>query len=173
MEKDIDKIYRRRLEGAKMPPPQDSWENILSQLPPKKTKRRLLPIWVQLGGVAAAVALLLTLSSKSSFFTEKEKGVQVVFESGEFNFEPEDASVKFQEVMKESQILLQALILQHELQAKQQITAEVKPEVKAGSHTNTSGNHAIVSRGLQVTDEAGVAEVLENKASRKLGKACQ
>ena len=32
MEKDIDKIYRRRFEGAKMPPPEDSWENILSQL---------------------------------------------------------------------------------------------------------------------------------------------
>jgi|GEM_PF-6724351 len=163
MEKDIDKIYRRRFEGAKMPPPQDSWENILSQLPPKKAKRRLLPIWVQLGGVAAAVALLLTLSSKSSFFPEKEKGVQVVFESGEFNFEPEDASVKFQEVMKESQILLQALILQHELQEKQQIAVEVKPEVKAESHKNTSGNHTIVSRKLQVTEEAGVAEVLENK----------
>ena len=162
MEKDIDKIYRRRFEGAKMPPPEDSWENILSQLPPKKAKRRLVPIWVQLGGVAAAVALLLTLYSKSSFFTEKEKGVQVVYESGEFNFETEDASVKFQEVMKESQILLQALILQHELQDKQkniaEINSEVKAEVKAEVKKEASGNNAIPGLQLREMEKAEVAE---------------
>jgi len=158
MEKDIDKIYRRRFEGAKMPPPEDSWENILSQLPPKKAKRRLVPIWVQLGGVAAAVALLLTLYSKGSFFTEEEKGVQVVFESGEFNFEPEDASVKFQEVMKESQILLQALILQHELQDKQKNIAEINSEVKAEVKKEASGNSVIHSPQLRKMEKAEIAE---------------
>lgn len=158
MEKDIDKIYRRRFEGAKMPPPEDSWENILSQLPPKKAKRRLVPIWVQLGGVAAAVALLLTLYSKGSFFTEEEKGVQVVFESGEFNFEPEDASVKFQEVMKESQILLQALILQHELQDKQKNIAEINSEVKAEIKKEASGKNAIPGPQLRKMEKAEIAE---------------
>ncbi|MGI0105336.1 outer membrane beta-barrel protein [Salinimicrobium sp. WS361] len=158
MEKDIDKIYRRRFEGAKMPPPEDSWENILSQLPPKKAKRRLVPIWVQLGGVAAAVALLLTLYSKSSFFTEEEKSVQVVFESGKFNFEPEDASVTFQEVMKESQILLQALILQHELQDKQKNIAEINSEVKAEIKKEASGKNAIPGPQLRKMEKAEIVE---------------
>ncbi|UZH56503.1 hypothetical protein JRG66_06485 [Salinimicrobium tongyeongense] len=163
MEKDIDKIYRRRFEGAKMPPPEGSWENILSQLPTKKAKRRLVPLWVPLAGVAALVALILMLYPPTSNFAENENGVQVVFEPGQFNFEPETASENFREVMQQSQILLQALIIQHELIDRQKIIAEVKPEVKAEAGKNTSGNYAIANRQLQLTEEAEVAEVFENQ----------
>ncbi|MCC8359697.1 PorT family protein [Salinimicrobium sediminilitoris] len=113
MGKDIDSIYRDRFKGAKVPPPEDSWENILSQLPQKREKRKLFPLWFQISGVAAALALIFAAYLQSPTLFDKKDDVVVTPVTKELNMIPLDASETFNEVMRESEIILQVLILQN------------------------------------------------------------
>ncbi len=113
MGKDIDSIYRDRFKGAKVPPPEDSWENILSQLPQKREKRKLFPLWFQLAGVAAALALILAAYLQSPTLFEKKDDVVVTPVAKDGDVIPLEVSGTFNEVMRESEIMLQALILQN------------------------------------------------------------
>ena len=113
MGKDIDSIYRDRFKGAKVPPPEDSWENILSQLPQKREKRKLFPLWFQLAGVAAALALIFAAYLQSPTFFDKKNDVVVTPVIKDWDLIPFEISETFNEVMRESGIILQALILQN------------------------------------------------------------
>lgn len=59
--KKIGQIYRERFEDARISPPEDSWEKIAAALPEKEEKR-LLPLWLPIGGVAAALALVFFMN---------------------------------------------------------------------------------------------------------------
>lgn len=60
--KKIGELYRERFEDARLEPPKECWEAISAALPPEKgQKRRVVPLWVPLGGVAAAMTLLFLL----------------------------------------------------------------------------------------------------------------
>jgi hypothetical protein len=58
--KHIDRVFQERFKDFEAKPNEAVWNNIASQLGQKK-KRRIIPIWMQLGGVAAAILLLLAL----------------------------------------------------------------------------------------------------------------
>ncbi|WP_029034469.1 hypothetical protein [Salinimicrobium terrae] len=111
MRKNIDSIYRDRFEGAKLPPPADSWENILSQMP-RKEEKRLFPLWFTLAGVAAVLAIIFTAYLQYPQPAAKENYVIGPFPNEKGDFNTSEVSVKFNELMRESDILLQALILQ-------------------------------------------------------------
>lgn len=63
MKENLDNLYNRKLKGVETRPPEEVWKNIASRLPQKKTKRRVLPLWYRLGGIAAAIALLVFLGN--------------------------------------------------------------------------------------------------------------
>src|SRR5690606_36629036 len=63
MKENIDNLYNRKLKGVETRPPEEVWKNIASRLPQKKVKRRVLPLWYRLGGIAAAIALLVFLGN--------------------------------------------------------------------------------------------------------------
>ncbi|MEP6260249.1 MAG: outer membrane beta-barrel protein [Gillisia sp.] len=63
MKENIDNLYNRKLKGVETRPPEEVWKNIASRLPQKKVKRRVLPLWYRLGGIAAAIALLVLLGN--------------------------------------------------------------------------------------------------------------
>lgn len=165
MEKDIDKIYRRRFDGAKMSPPEDSWENILSQLPPKKEKRKLLPVWFKLAGVAAVVALFIAVYPQIYHPPVEEDKVVVASTADELNFNTSDVSSTFHKIMEESGILLQALILENQLQNKEQNIAEVKAGVKAEIKKEAPGRIEISSRTSPPVEQLQNTEIVNSKES--------
>lgn len=57
----IDQAFKDRLKDYQEPPDERVWESIAASLDEKKSKRRVIPIWWRLGGIAAALALLLYL----------------------------------------------------------------------------------------------------------------
>ena len=61
--RDIDNIYRERFTNARLSPPEDAWDNIVSRLPQKSRKNVILPFWYLLAGTAAAVALFFMIYS--------------------------------------------------------------------------------------------------------------
>ncbi|MCX2718604.1 outer membrane beta-barrel protein [Lentiprolixibacter aurantiacus] len=57
----IDQAYKDRLKDYRETPDERVWESIAASLDQKKSKKRVIPIWWKLGGMAAALALLLYL----------------------------------------------------------------------------------------------------------------
>ncbi len=59
--KNIDRLFQEKFKDFEVAPNDAMWDRISESLPNKKKKRRVIPIWWQIGGVAATIALLLTL----------------------------------------------------------------------------------------------------------------
>ncbi len=55
--KNIEKIFQEKLGDYSQLPEEHVWDNIASSLDKKRKKRRILPIWWQLGGVAAILII--------------------------------------------------------------------------------------------------------------------
>lgn len=59
--KNIDRLFRESFKNFEVTPDDAVWENIASVLGDKEKKKRVIPFWMQLGGIAAALLLLLTI----------------------------------------------------------------------------------------------------------------
>ncbi|EPR74575.1 hypothetical protein ADIWIN_0327 [Winogradskyella psychrotolerans RS-3] len=71
--KNIDRLFQEKFKDFEVAPNDALWDRVSESLPNKKKKRRVIALWWQIGGVAAAIALLFTV------------GV-TVFSSDETNF---------------------------------------------------------------------------------------
>ncbi len=58
--KHIDRVFQEKLKDLERTPGQSVWEKIDASLNPNKKRRRIIPIWWKLGGIAASLALLIT-----------------------------------------------------------------------------------------------------------------
>jgi len=61
--KHIDRLFKEKLKDFEVTPNDSVWESIEKELHQKKRKRRVIPIWWQISGVAAVLALLLTVGN--------------------------------------------------------------------------------------------------------------
>ncbi|MBP0902815.1 hypothetical protein ACFSKN_07325 [Mariniflexile gromovii] len=76
--KHIDRLFQEHFKDFEVAPNDKVWENIEAQLNQDKKKRRIIPIWWQYAGVAALLALLLTIGSSYFFNEETSNPVKVV-----------------------------------------------------------------------------------------------
>ncbi|MEG9327518.1 hypothetical protein V6B16_06200 [Salinimicrobium catena] len=61
--KKIGELYRERFEDARLEPPKECWDAISAALPPEEEQnRRVMPLWLPLSGVAAALAFIFLLN---------------------------------------------------------------------------------------------------------------
>ncbi|WP_138432466.1 hypothetical protein [Winogradskyella algicola] len=60
-EKNIDRLFQEKFKDFEVTPNDAVWNRISESLPNKKKKRRVIALWWQIGGVAAVIALLLTV----------------------------------------------------------------------------------------------------------------
>lgn len=56
--KNIERLFQEKFKDFEALPPQESWNIIADRLKEKKKKRRIVPIWFQLSGVAASILLV-------------------------------------------------------------------------------------------------------------------
>ncbi|RKE98885.1 hypothetical protein [Ichthyenterobacterium magnum] len=66
--KHIDRLFQEKLKNFEASPNDAVWDNIEKELHKDKRKRRVIPIWWKLAGVAAILALLFTVGS--TFFND-------------------------------------------------------------------------------------------------------
>ncbi|CAH8282774.1 hypothetical protein EV196_101628 [Mariniflexile fucanivorans] len=69
--KHIDRLFQERFKDFEATPSDAVWKNIEAELNQDKKKRRIIPIWWQYAGVAALLALLLTIGG-SYYFNKKD-----------------------------------------------------------------------------------------------------
>lgn len=60
--KNIDRLFQEKFKNFEVAPNDAVWNRISESLPNKKKKRRVIALWWQIGGVAAVIAILLTVS---------------------------------------------------------------------------------------------------------------
>lgn len=68
--KQIDKLFKERLKDFEVAPGDHVWDRIEDELHKDKRKRRVIPIWWKVVGVAAVLALLFTVGK--TFFNSSE-----------------------------------------------------------------------------------------------------
>lgn len=73
--KNIDRLFQEKFKDFEVAPNDAVWNRISESLPNKKKKRRVIPIWWQIGGVAAAILLLVTVGV-SVFNSDPNPSVQ-------------------------------------------------------------------------------------------------
>ena len=61
--KNIDNIFNEGFKNFEATPSPHVWENIQAELKKDKKERKVVPLWVKLSGVAALLALLLTVGN--------------------------------------------------------------------------------------------------------------
>lgn len=62
--KHIDRLFQEKLKDFEVSPNDEVWNNIHDRLHKDKRKRRVIPIWWKLAGVAAILLLLFTVGSQ-------------------------------------------------------------------------------------------------------------
>lgn len=60
-QKNIERLFQEKFKDFEATPPQGSWDSIASRLNEKKKKRRVIPFWFQMSGVAASFVIIGTL----------------------------------------------------------------------------------------------------------------
>jgi hypothetical protein len=55
--KNIDRLFQEKFKDFEVAPPDFVWQNIEAELQEKKKKRRILPLWFRLSGVAAILVI--------------------------------------------------------------------------------------------------------------------
>lgn len=60
-QKNIERLFQEKFKDFEALPPQDTWNTIASRLNEKKKKKRVIPFWFQLSGIAASLILVGTL----------------------------------------------------------------------------------------------------------------
>ncbi len=131
--KNIDQLYQERLNNLGTTPREDLWKNIAARLPEKEKKKRLLPYWYRLAGVAAIIAILIgvgdsilrspadnNFSSTGFIYTTNE-----IVERTRMN----PVSTYFKEKMNSSAILLESLITATEKELEKFNADNLKPVI--------------------------------------------
>ena len=60
-QKNIERLFQEKFKDFEALPPQDAWDNIAARLNQKKKKKRVIPFWFQLTGIAASLAIIGSL----------------------------------------------------------------------------------------------------------------
>lgn len=71
--KNIDRLFQEKFKDFEVTPPEGMWDNIEAGLHSKNRKKKVVPLWYRLSGVAAVLLLGLILSIP--FFNRNEKTV--------------------------------------------------------------------------------------------------
>lgn len=61
--KNIDNIFNEGFKNFEATPSPRVWENIQAALKKEKKERKVIPLWIQLGGVAALIAILFSVGN--------------------------------------------------------------------------------------------------------------
>ena len=61
--KHIDQLFKERLKNFEATPSPKVWDQIQAKIKDEEKDRKVIPLWIKLGGVAALLALMLTVGN--------------------------------------------------------------------------------------------------------------
>ena len=148
----IDKFFQEKFKDFGEVPDEKVWESIETSLDEKGKKRRILPIWWRLGGIAALLAVLFYIANPF-----EDNGVPTVVDSDTEQLENPDSGQESQkqkdalEIPKTDNEIVQ--------------TPDENEKVDDLSNTSNAGSNA---QAITAKSENEAPEVTEDGANNKL-----
>ncbi|SDR83766.1 hypothetical protein SAMN04487764_0812 [Gillisia sp. Hel1_33_143] len=141
--KHIDRLYQEKFKDFEASPRDAVWKNISSKLQEKQFKKRSMPIWYRMAGIAALFALFFSYTA--GFFKSNSNATSQVFSKVDDNnsINVSLASEEYTQKMISSTSTLQALIMQTKLRDLQQAALENEIEVNKGAKNKANFTHII------------------------------
>jgi len=121
--KHIDRLYQEKFKDFEASPRDAVWKNISSKLQEKQRKKRVLPLWYRMAGIAALFALFFSYTS--GFFKSNLNSTSQIASKVEDNntIKVSLASDLYTQQMLNSSMTLQALMQQTKLREAAELDA--------------------------------------------------
>ena len=156
--KQIDKLFQERFQNLEATPPPEAWANIQAQLKKEKEDRKVIPLWWKVGGVAALLALLLTIGN-------------TVFNSGDGSTQITEENINTEKVSDDEtkDVISDTKSLDTEIATEKdpEIVENLEDDQKV--YTNDESKEAVLKQGdLKETTVAADDQTSEKKKSNAL-----
>lgn len=177
--KHIDELFKEQLQNFEATPSPDVWNNIQAKMKKEEDDRKVIPIWWKLGGVAAALALLLALNFVFKPFGDKTAPVLVnedetttpidkdthtpVLDESTFNKDAISSELDTEESM-EGESDKTTLESNTEKSLKDRITDESKNDRKAVAAENETKFSKLKTNGVDIKKSKSVDAISEKEA---------
>jgi hypothetical protein len=153
--KNIDRFFQERFKDFELPPNEQVWKNIQTELKKEKKERKVIPFWIKFPGIAAAFLLgLFALNSLLNNNTDGQNGIVVSPEILKNSSESTDSIIE-----KKSN----TLEIKKELPVVENI---IKTEQKDGKKF-TSANQSEIHSNKKKTQTNAVVSLQKNHPSLK------
>lgn len=175
--KHIDELFKEQLQNLEATPSPDVWNNIQAKMKKKEEDRKVIPIWWKLGGVAAALALLLALNFVFKPFGDKTAPVLVnedktttpldkdantpILEESTFNKDAISSELDKEDSM-DGEVEKTTLENDAEKTLKDKITDESKNDRKAVATENKTNPSKLKTDGVDIKKSNSV-DAISNK----------
>ena len=155
--KHIDKLFKEQLKNFEVTPNDSVWENIEAELNKDKRKRRVIPIWWKIAGVAASLLLLFTVANTVMNSSDNGAENEVVDTEKSNDSSIDNDSTPNGSELNTSESLEHNPIVGSEKNSEEQ---KVNNNNNNNNNNNTPQNNLISPN--KVTNETGVATSKEN-----------
>ena len=153
--KHIDKLFKEQLKNFEVTPNDSVWENIEAELNKDKRKRRVIPIWWKIAGVAASLLLLFTVAN--TVMNSSDNGAEnEVVDTEKSN----DSSIDNDSTPNGSELNTSESLEHNPIVGSEKNSEEQKVNNNNNNNNNTPQNNLISPN--KVTNETGVATSKEN-----------
>jgi len=152
MKKNIDNIFNKKFKQAEITPPEEIWNSISTQLPFKKRKTRIIPIWYLIAGTAAVLALMIFLFEDNYFPISNQKITNTPENSVNINHSDIPDVMKFQNSEPESLLKQNNEVVNSKIQKLESINIKEnqiknitgkKSQISVNNEKNTSNNATV------------------------------
>ncbi len=141
--KHIDRLYQEKFKDFEASPRDAVWKNISSKLQEKQRKKRVLPLWYRMAGIAALFALFFSYTSgffKSNNYTSSQVASNV---DSKNTIQVSLASKFYTEKMLKSSMTLQALMQQTEIIENQEANSSLLRNANTSKERRSGFTHII------------------------------
>jgi len=162
--KHIDRLFQERFKDFEATPSDAVWKNIEAELNKEKKKRRVIPIWWRYAGVAALLALLVTIGGTYFNSANNTQPVKVV--------ETDDSQTRSSNTVTDTKIAVEnnnaaenTLENNSENRAKKpsNTTKVVQPSTLAGANSSSNNKENSFQTGASLNKKLKDKNSLENQ----------
>ncbi len=137
--KNIDNIFNEGFKNFEATPSPRVWENIQAELNKEKKDRKVIPLWIKLGGVAALIALLLSVGNW--VYNPSDAGTPSISDENVIKTEKKllDKNSEIVKEANESQVASEEKTLQNESTQDLDNSADNSSKIKGETESSNKG----------------------------------
>ncbi|HBL80694.1 MAG TPA: hypothetical protein DDZ79_12625 [Aequorivita sp.] len=177
--KNIDNIFNEGFKNFEATPSPRVWEKIQAELKKEKKERKVIPLWVKLGGVAALLALLLTVGN--SLFNSSEIATPAITEEKVIKTEKElqQNASEIEKDANKTQVASEDNPLQNESLESEKVShknaSETKSQTKASNNifksaSERNGEAVVAASNSEKRNSNTAQDSKENLVEKQISK---